>query len=309
VKFLDGVLLFVLAAIWGASFIFMRLLVGELGPFVTALLRTMIAGVVLVAAFSALRLNMDWRRNLRHYLIVGAVNSALPFVLFSYAALHIPAAVSSVANALTPVWGAVFAALLLREPLTRRKAVGLSLGVAGVALIAFRGGAGGITSMETTVLPVLACVLASVSYGFSGSYIKRWASHIPSRAMTAASLLCAGLLLMPLALLNPPPAQEISAGIWLLAAAFSLLCSAVAYLIYFRLIATAGVTRTLSVTLLIPVFAFFWGYLFLDEVIGLVVIAGAVLVIAGTTIIAGSGVSAIRRPLPAEGDSISLKET
>jgi drug/metabolite transporter (DMT)-like permease len=288
VKLVDTILLFLLAAIWGASFIFMRLLVGDLGPFVTALLRTMIAGVVLVAGFTTMRVKMDWRRNIRHYLIVGAANSALPFVLFSYAALHIPAAVSSVANALTPVWGAVFAALILQEPLTRRKVTGLSLGVAGVALIAFRGGAGGVTSLET-VFPVLACVLASVSYGFSGSYIKRWASHIPSRAMTAASLLCAGLLLLPFALLNPPPAQEISASIWLLAVVFSLLCSAVAYLIFFRLIATAGVTQTLSVTLLIPVFAFLWGYLFLDEVIGPVVIAGAVLVLAGTTIIARSG--------------------
>ncbi len=304
-KPVDIFLLFLLAAIWGGSFIFTRVLAPELGPVVTALTRIVIAGVLLVALFAAMRVRMDWRRNFRHYFVVGAVNSALPITLFSYAALHIPAAVSSVANALTPVWGAIFAALLLGERLTGRKATGLALGVAGVALIAFRGGAGTAAAGESIAIPVLACVLATVSYGFSGSYIKRWASHIPSRAMTAASLLCAGLLLVPFAFASPPPPGDISMKIWAIAVAFSLLCSAVAYLIYFRLIASAGVTQALSVTLLIPVFAFFWGILILGESIEPVVIAGAVLTLAGTALISATGK---KRPLPAATDTVSLKE-
>ncbi len=304
-KPLDLFLLFLLAAIWGGSFIFTRILAPELGPVVTALVRTLVAGVALVALFAAMRVRMDWRRNLRHYLVVGAVNSALPFALFGYAALRIPAAVSSVANALTPVWGAIFAALLLGERLTGRKAAGLSLGVAGVALIAFRGGAPSAAAGESILLPVLACVLATVSYGFSGAYLKRWAVGIPARAMTAASLLCAGLLLVPFAFAGPPPAGAISARTWLVAVVFSLLCSAAAYLIYFRLIASAGVTQALSVTLLIPVFAFLWGILFLGEGIGAVVVAGALLVLAGTALISTAGK---KSPLPAAADTVSLKE-
>lgn len=282
-KLVDALLLVTLAAIWGTSFIFMRVLSPVLGPVVTATARTLVAGVVLVAGFSFARVRLELRRNFRHYLIVGLLNSAIPFLLFSYAALHVAASISSIINALTPLWGAVFAALLLGEALTVRKLTGIGLGIGGVAIIALFGTATG--SLKAAVLPVAACAGATFCYGLSGAYIKRWAGHVSSRAMTAVSLLIAGLVLLPLSAISPMPDVAIPPGTWLLAVLFSLLCSAVAYLIYFRLIATSGVAFALSVTLLIPVFAFVWGFLFLGESIRPAAYLGAALVLGGTALI------------------------
>lgn len=138
---------------------------------------------------------------------------------------------------MTPLWGAIFSAALLGDPLTRRKLLGLALGVSGVALIALRG-----TGFGTVPDPlgIAACVLATVCYGFSGSYIKRWAKDVPSRQMTAASLSLAGLAFLPFAVLTLPAAGGIPATVWLIAVGFALLCSAFAYLVYFRLIAGAA---------------------------------------------------------------------
>lgn len=289
-------LLFALAAIWGASFLFMRVLAPVLGPFLTADLRTLIAGLLLVLLFALLRTRLSWRENWRHYLVVGLFNSALPFLLFSWAALHVPASVESIVNALTPLWGAVFGALILGEALTARKLGGIGLGVAGVVLIALLGTGSSRAELGAEALPVLACLLATVSYGFSGAYIKRWAPKIPSRAMTAASLLVAGLALLPPTVLTAPPLAAIPALDWGLAVLFAILCSAIAYLIYFRLIARAGLTAALSVTLLIPVFAFLWSWLFLGETLRPAAFGGAALVLAGTLLIAGPGPAAAKAP-------------
>ncbi len=282
----DVLLLTLLAAIWGSSFIFMRILAPVLGPAITATARTLVAGLFLVALFSLLKTPMDWRKRFKHYLVVGVFNSGLPFLLYSFAALHLPASIPAIVNALTPLWGAVFSALLLKDPLTPRKLIGLGLGIGGVAVIALRGS--GISELPD--LPsLLACVLATVCYGFSGAYIKGWASSIPSRAMTAASLSVAGIVLLPFAALTAPALNAVAPAIWIMAVVFALLCSALAYLIYFRLIGSAGVTVALSVTLLVPVFAFLWGFLFLGEAIGPSALIGAVLVLAGTYMVVGGG--------------------
>ncbi|MDP2791774.1 MAG: DMT family transporter [Rectinemataceae bacterium] len=283
----DALLLVLLAAIWGSSFIFMRYLSPILGPVLTATIRTLASGVVLCVFFAMTRVRLDWRKNFRHYAIVGLANSAIPFLLFSWAALKIPAAVSSIANSMSPLWGAIFAALILGEIFTVRKLAGLGLGIAGVAVISLFGKDSPVGVVD--LIPILACVLATVLYGFSGTYIKRWASDVPSRSMTAASLLVAGLALLPLAATQAPTATVIPVSVWIVAFVFSILCSAIAYLIYFRLIASAGVTRALSVTLLIPVFAFLWGYLFLGETVRPAAFAGAALVLSGTALITGKG--------------------
>ena len=286
----DLLLLALLAAIWGGSFVFMRVLAPVLGPVMTATVRTLVSGAVLVALFAALRVKLDWRRNFRHYLIVGLLNSAIPFLLFSWAALHVAASVSSIVNALTPLWGTLFAAMLLQEPLTVKKVSGVATGIGGVVIIALFGGADRTITAEA--LPVAACALATLCYGLSGVYVRRWSPGISARAMTAVSLLFAGIALIPLAAFNPPPVAVVPVPIWLLAISFSLLCSAFAYLIYFRLIATVGVTFALSVTLLVPVFAFLWGFLFLGETIRPAAYLGAALVLSGTALIS----SKVRQP-------------
>lgn len=279
---IDTLLFTLLAAIWGSSFIFMRALAPILGPVVTAMARTLVAGVFLVALFSALRAKLDWKQNIRHYATVGLLNSGIPFVLYSFAATRLPASIPAIVNALTPLWGAVFSALLLGDPLTRRKLIGLFLGVSGVALIALRGS--GLSQLPDP-LAVAACVLATVCYGVAGAYLKRWAPEVPSKSMTAASLTVAGAVLLPFALVFPPPAASVPLSVWGVAAAFSLLCSALAYLIYFRLIVSAGVTVALSVTLVVPAFAFLWGFLFFGERLSVMALAGAALVLAGTGLV------------------------
>jgi len=297
---IDVALLFVLAAIWGASFLFMRILAPLLGPLMTADLRTLIAGVLMVLVFAVLRTRLDWKKNFRHYLVVGLLNSALPFFLFSWAALRVSASIESIVNALTPLWGAVFGALILGEALTLRKLGGIALGIAGVVVIALygTGGAGGDLGAE--VLPVLACLLATLCYGLSGAYIRRWAPGVSSRAMTAASLLVAGLALLGPAALTAPPLATIAPLTWALAATFAILCSAIAYLIYYRLMARAGLTAALSVTLLIPVFAFLWSWMILGETLRPAAFGGAALVLLGTLLITRPG--SPKRATPASAD-------
>jgi drug/metabolite transporter (DMT)-like permease len=271
--------LVLLAAIWGASFLFNRITAPAIGPVLTAELRTLIAGIALAAYFALSGYDVEWRRWWRHYLVVGIFSSALPFLLWAYAALSVTAGVLSVLNATSPMWGALCGALLLRERMSRRRVVGLAVGIAGVALVT--------SPAEGTTLhyPAVAAALAAAfSYGLIATYIRRWAGNVPSRGMAAGSQFAAGILLIPLIPLSPPalvPAPLIVASIL----ALGLLCGAVAYLLYFRLIADIGATGALTVTYLIPLFGVLWGALFLGETITLPMLAGGVLVVLGTVLV------------------------
>lgn len=284
-KLADPALLLALAAIWGSSFIFMRHLSPLLGPLVLTATRMLAAGIVLSIGLAAARVRLDWRRNWPRYLLLGALNTAAPWLLFAWAALHQGGAVSSVINALTPLWGALFAALLLGEAVGLGKLAGIGLGAAGVATIGFAGA--GSAARGGGLLPVLACVLATILYGLFGAWTKRYARDLAPRALTTGSLVSGGLILLPFAIADSGRASGAPASAWLLAVAFSLLCSALAYLIYYRLLARSGVAFALSVTLLIPVFALLWGFLFLGEGLAPTDLAGAALVLSGTGLLAG----------------------
>jgi drug/metabolite transporter (DMT)-like permease len=281
----DLVRLTSLAAIWGGSFVFMRVAAPALGPVVTADLRVSLAGVLLAAYFRIVGFDPQWRRYWKQYLVVGVVNSALPFSLYSYAAMHIPASYSVILNATAPLFGAVFAAIWLGEPLTWRKAAGLALGTAGVVLVARAPGAEMDASFARAVA---ACLGAAVCYGLAGVYIKRKAGAIRPLAMAGASQLLAGLALAPLAAFSPPLRQP-SLAVVLSVVALAVLCSAVAYLLYFRLIADVGPAKALTVTFLMPVFGMAWGVVFLRESITPGMLAGCALVIAGTVVVLRAG--------------------
>jgi len=275
----DTARLVLLAAIWGASFLFNRITAPAIGPVLTAELRTLIAGIALAAYFAISGYDVEWRRWWRHYLVVGIFSSALPFLLWAYAALSVTAGVLSVLNATSPMWGALCGALLLRERMSRRRVVGLAVGIAGVALVTSP--AGGATFHYPAVA---AALTAAFSYGLIATYIRRWASNVPSRGMAAGSQFAAGILLIPLIPLSPPtavPAPLIVVSIL----ALGLLCGAVAYLLYFRLIADIGATGALTVTYLIPLFGVLWGALFLGETITLPMLAGGGLVVLGTVLV------------------------
>ena len=275
----DTARLLLLAAIWGASFLFMRIAAPVLGPVLTAELRTLIAGIALAAYFAATGFNPEWRRWGRHYVIVGIVSSAVPFLLWAYAALNLSAGLLSVLNATSPMFGALCSALLLGERLSARRILGLAVGVVGVALVTQPA-----PVAELHYRALCAAIFAAFCYGLIATYIKRWASAVPSRGMAVGSQLAAGILLIPFIPLWPPAAAPgpLVVGSIL---ALGLVCTAVAYVLYFRLIADLGATGGLTVTYLIPVFGVLWGAVFLGEAVTLTMLAGGALVIVGTVFV------------------------
>lgn len=274
-----------LAAIWGASFLLMRLIAPVLGPIWTADLRVGIAGLVMLL-FMLLRAQpIEWRRNWREYLVMGTFNSALPAVLFSYAALTLPAGYSAILNATSPLWGALIGAMVLGESLQWKKVLGLLCGVAGVALLVRLGP---VQFSTAVLLAALACVAASVCYAGSGAYAKLRSAGIAPNRMATGSQLGAALVLLPALPLAPPHAAP-SVQIALLMVLLAVLCSAVAYFLYFRLIADIGPTKSLTVTFLIPLFALLWGAVFLHEAINWITLIGCTMVILATWLVTFGG--------------------
>ncbi|HEU4352559.1 MAG TPA: DMT family transporter [Burkholderiales bacterium] len=268
-----------LAAIWGASFLFNRITAPVLGPVLTAELRTLIAGLALAAWFTFSGFDPQWRRWWRQYIVVGILSSAVPFLLWAYAALALPAGLLSVLNATSPMWGALCSAFLLGERLHGKRILGLALGFFGVALVTRP------TGEDALYLPaIIGALAAAFCYGLAAAYMKRWASNVPSRGMAVGTQLVAGTLLIPFIPLWPPavaPTPLIAASML----ALGLVCGAIAYLLYFRLIADIGATGALTVTYLIPVFGVLWGAVFLGETVTLLMLAGVALVIAGTVFV------------------------
>jgi drug/metabolite transporter (DMT)-like permease len=280
---IDILLLLALSAIWGSSFIFMRYLAPLIGPVATADMRMLIAGIFLVLFFLAIRFRPGWRRNWKHFLVIGLLNSAIPFFLYSVAALVLPASMEAIFNSLSPMFGAVFSALWLDERLTVRKGAGLLLGIGGVVVVS---SLGALPGTPAAILAVIGCLLAPACYGLAGVYIKKRATGIKPMAIAGGSQLLGGLVMMPFLLIAPPRAAGISLPVVLLVVLFAIACSAIAYLIYYRLIADIGPTKALTVTFLIPVFAMGWGLLFLHEAVTPSMAAGAAVILVGTFLVA-----------------------
>ncbi len=276
-----------LAAIWGASFLFMRIVAPVLGPLWTAEVRVSIAGAAMLLFMMSTQRGMHFRRNWKPYLVIGTFNSALPFALFSYAALTLPAGYSAIVNATSPLWGALIGAATLGEKLTGRKLIGLMIGIVGVAFLVRLGPA---KFTAQVMLAALACLGAAFCYGIAGAYTKKKSIGIAPPMMATGSQLAAALVILPFLPLAPVRA-EVTPFIMLIAGLLALLCSAVAYFIYFRLIADLGPTKALTVTFLIPLFALVWGGLFLGETINLNTLIGCGLVVLATWLVLFPGKS------------------
>lgn len=266
--------LILLAAIWGASFLFMRIVAPVLGPLWTAEVRVALAGGAMLLLMTATRRSMRFGANWRQYLILGSLNSALPFALFSYAALTLPAGYSAIVNATSPLWGALLGVLMLGETLTLRKVGGLLLGIVGVAFLVRLGPA---EFSPQVLVAVGACAAAAFCYGLAGAYSKKKSPAIAPPLMATGSQLAAALVLLPFLPLAPLRGEP-TLFVVAIACALALLCSAVAYFLYFRLIADIGPTKALTVTFLIPVFAIAWGALFLHERVTASMLVGCALV-------------------------------
>ncbi|WP_119155497.1 DMT family transporter [Caldimonas tepidiphila] len=277
--------LLALAALWGASFLFMRIGAPAFGPAWLMEARVGLAALFLAGIALALRRPLRLRERRAHYLVLGFFNSALPFLLYGFAARTLPASLLSVLNATAPIWGAVIGALWTRTALSPRTLVGLALGISGVALL---------VGLDTAVLhpgaalSVLACLGATCCYGIASVYARTAprAQGVDPFSNTHGSMWAATLLLVPALPFFPAPAPA-APGALAAVLALGVLCTAVAYLLYFRLIADIGATRSLTVTFLIPVFGMLFGHLFLGEPLGWHTAAGAALVLAGTALVTG----------------------
>ena len=277
----DLIRLFCLAAIWGASFLFMRIIAPVLGPLWTAEIRVGVAGCAMLLFMFTTRRDMDFGRNWRTYLALGILNAALPFSFFAYAAMTLPAGYSAIVNATSPLWGALVGAVVLKEKLTARKIAGLFAGVVGVAFLVRLGPA---QFDGQLLLAALACLAAAFCYGMAGAYAKLKSVGIGAPMLATGSQLAASFVILPFLPLAPMRGEP-TPHVLLFALMLALLCSAVAYFIYFRLMADIGPTKTLTVTFLIPLFALLWGGLFLHEEFNLNSLAGCALVVLATWLV------------------------
>lgn len=279
--------LLLLAALWGASFLFMRLGATEFGPVALSALRVGGATLVLLPLLAWYGQSAALRRHWRAMAVIGVVNSALPFVLFSVAALAINAGLSSIFNATAPLWGALIAWAWLGDRLTRMRVAGLGLGFAGVLWLAwdkasFRPGEHGVSAM----VAIVACLAATLCYGFAANYAKRQLADVPPLAVATGSQLAATLVLLLPAWWLWPAATPSSIA-WSSVVGLALLCTALAYLLYFRLIAKLGAARAISVTFLLPLFGVLWGALFLGEAVTPAMGIGCAVILLGTAMTTG----------------------
>ena len=269
--------LVLLAAIWGGSFLFVRMAVGAIGWLWLTGLRACLAAIAMLIYARAAGFDLHLAQNWRAYLVLGVLNTALPWGLYAWSGKYISASYMAILNAAAPWFAAICGAIWLGEKLSWRKILGLALGMFGVGLLV---GVGPVAVSAEVVLAVLACIVAAACYALSGVYVKLRAHDIAPRTLTVGSLIAASAVVTPF-LPAPPPAAAFTWQVTLAVLGISLVCSAAAYLIYFRLFADVGPTRTITVTFLIPVFGTLWGALFLNEAVGMSTLAsGAVIVIA-----------------------------
>ncbi len=274
--------LVLLAAIWGSSFVFMRKAAPVLGPAVLIEYRVLFAALFLLVVGMVLRKRLDLAQNWKHFLILGFFNSALPFLLFAYAALSLTASVLSVINATAPMWAALIAALWSRQAISLKKGIGLVLGTCGVALLV---GFDAVATKPGAGIAIGAALLAAFSYSVATTYSKT-ARSIDPFANAHGSMWGATLLVIPSLALFPSPGPT-TPDILGAALALGVMCTGIAYILYFKLVEDVGPTSALTVTFLNPLFGILWGALFLHEIVGWHTILGAAIVITGTALVTG----------------------
>jgi drug/metabolite transporter (DMT)-like permease len=285
VKISDVGELLLLAALWGGSFLFLRIAAPVLGPVWLIDIRVLLAGVALLPlllnanlTLSQTSLAAEIRANLWPLMVVGVLNSAFPFVLLAFASVSLPAGMTSILNATTPLFGALVAALWLKERLTLNRVIGLLLGFVGVVILI------GWKPFATTPAVWAACgasLAAALMYAIAAPYIKQRLSGLSPLIIATLSQLSAAVVLLPALPFTRPsafPSPMVILSVLLLA----LFSTSLAYLLYFRLIQNIGPTKALSVAFLVPIFAMIWGALFLQEPITPAMVLGCALILLGT---------------------------
>ena len=275
--------LLMLAALWGGSFLFMRIAGPQFGPAPMMALRTAIGALTLLPLLWFAGQWSVLRAQAPRIAMVGLINAALPFVLFGYATIHLNAGVVAVLNATAPLWAAAVAYVWLGERLAPVRILGLALGFVGVVVLigdrlSFRAG--------SVLLPLLAALVATLFYGLAANYVRRQLHGVGPIAIAAGSLVFASSMLAPFAFLGWP-SQTPDRAAWASVALLGLFSTGLAYVLFFRLIERVGPARAITVTFLVPVFGLLWGAVFLGETVTTSMLAGTVTILVGTALTTG----------------------
>lgn len=290
---IDTIRLLALSAIWGASFLFMRIIAPTLGALPTAFIRVLLAAIGLVLILAVMRVKWDFKGKAGATLVLGIINSGIPFAMYSFAAMALPAGYSAILNATTPLMGAIMGALFFSEKLAGAKAIGVLLGLAGVAVLTHTGP---VELDSSAIMGAGACLVATACYGLAGFLVKRWITDkggLDSKLVALGSQIGATVLLLPVFAVGvsvAPPTSWGGAGVWAAMAGLGFVCTAFAYILYFRLIADIGPVKSLTVTFLVPPFGVLWGALFLHEQLTASHLAGGALI--------GIAVWMVLKPVP-----------
>lgn len=274
-------LLIVLAAIWGSSFMFMRVLSPVLGPIITASIRLIIGGLFLLFSYKVIGIKIIWREQWKLLLFIGVISQAIPYFLFAYAALYIDSNISVILNSTAPMFGLILSIAFLSEKFKPIQLVGIVFGTSGVIIIS---AVNNINSNKDFLVGVLLCLFAAFMYGLSSVFVKSKATVIDSKTVASIGQIFAGISLLPFLILFPPTG-EVTIDIIVILIIFGTLCSGIAGFIYFKLILEAGPVKALTVTYLMPLFGFAWSYLFLSEKLTLGLLSGGLTIILGTVFI------------------------
>jgi len=280
-KTTDFIRLISLSAIWGASFLFMRIIVPTLGVLPSSFIRVLLSSVGIIAILLILQFPINFRGKLKALLLLGTVSSGIPVLMYNIAAQYLPAGYSAIFNATTPLMGIIVGSLFFSEKITGIKVLGVLFGLSGVAVLTR---IGPVTLDAQVLLGAAACLVATSCYALAGFLTKRWISDkggLDSKLVALGSQLGATALTLPPFIFSVSTNAPVSWGgihVWGAVAALSLICTALAYILYFRLIADIGPVKSLTVTFLIPPFGVLWGALFLGEQITLAHLAGGTLI-------------------------------
>lgn len=278
--------LVLLGAIWGGSFLFMRIAASDFGPFALVEVRVLLGALILSPFLWRVRSRLNAAR-WRQLAIVGALNSAIPFSLFAWGAERAPAGIGAIANSLTVLCTVLVAFALYRDPIGWRRGVAMIVGFIGVVVLV-----NDKTSGNHVAAAAIAGSFASLSYGFAANFTKRWLADLPPLAAVAGTLGSSALMLAPFAIATWPKTSP-PQGAWLSVLALGVLCTGIAYAFFFRLIARVGAARATTCTYLVPLFGVLWGWLLLGEQpTTLMLLAGAL--ILGSVIASQRGMQAKR---------------
>ena len=273
--------LFLLAAIWGGAFMLLRVAAPEMGPAWIAAFRAIFAACAMLALLTVTRQALRLDLHARHYVVLGLINLALPYLCFSFAATRLPTAYLAPINATSALFTVLWAYAWERTPVTPRKLVGMLLGIVGVALLV---GLGPVPLTTQTLVAIAVVLIAPFCYGFCGLYMRKFTGQVGSHRLVAGTQFVAMLALLPIALTQSMPGTP-SVNTWAAAIGLGVIGTAYGFILFYKLVAEAGPEKAMTVTYLMPIFGMFWGWLVLGEAVTWVMLGGCAVILGGTALI------------------------